>query len=75
MPDTTTTLGVLFVVCLLMVAYFPLENRLLQEDIQSMSWGPAVAQLLPIWLTAFGALFSVTIFYINAKGGLNQSRK
>jgi hypothetical protein len=56
--------GVLFVVILLCVSYLPISTRLAQTDIQSLSWGPAVYRLFPVFWVSFGIFFSLVTLKI-----------
>lgn len=72
MPDTLTIFGVLAIILLCLVSYFPLKTRLEQADVQSLTWGPAVAQLLPLILTAFAILFSCALLIVSTNQGRSK---
>jgi len=63
-----TVFGIAAIVCLCIVAYFPLETRLAMPDVQSLYWGQMIAASLPIWLTAFAVLFSVVLVARSSEG-------
>ncbi len=60
--------GVVAIILICIVAYVTVSPRLLESDVQSLFWGRMLSTTFPIWLTAFGVLFTVVLFGISAKG-------
>lgn len=60
-------IGVIFIVLLCTVSYFPLNDRLAQSDIAGLSYGAAVKAMVPLLLTAFACAFSLIVIVIGTK--------
>jgi hypothetical protein len=67
MANALSLVGCIFIVLLCFVSYSPLNSRLSEPDFQSLSFGPAVAAMLPLFLASFAMLFSVITLYIGAQ--------
>ena len=63
-----TVFGLCAIVCLCVVAYFPLNERLSQADVLELSWGLALKTSMPIWLTFFGVIGGVVLVASSSKG-------
>jgi hypothetical protein len=74
LADTVAVLSCIFIVFLCVISYFPLKDRMAQDDFQSLSYGPALSAMLPLMLTAFGMLFSLVTIYVSTKtfGGVQK---
>ncbi len=58
----------LCVIVLCAVSYNPLSTELNSATFQSWVYGPAVANLLPVWLTAFSLTYVCLMFYLVSQG-------
>lgn len=62
-----SVMSIFFIVILCVVAYTPLNDRMNEADFQSLSYGPALANLLPVILASFAIVFSCVMLLIGSK--------
>ena len=67
MVNVLPTFSSLAIITLCAIAYFPLSNRMAQADFQSISYGSALANLLPVFLSTFAVVFTCVMFYISTQ--------
>lgn len=69
MPDVTASVGCILLITLLIAAYFPLHAKMMDESFQAWSWGPALTNLLPVFLAGFGVFFCMVLIKVGTMGG------
>jgi hypothetical protein len=74
MADNLALVGAIFFVLLCVVAYFPLKTRLEMPDVQSLSWGYAISQALPLLIASFAIMGSLVMVYVAGRGGINPNK-
>ena len=69
MGKLTAVLGAVFIALLCTYSYFPLSVRCAQTDFMALTWGPAFAAMLPLFLTIIAIASSLTVALIYTKRG------